>query len=77
MDVSTIVVPVVSAVLGIGTVSAFVAKYVTKVVKYARVATDAIKLLDDAVECLQDGKVDQDEVNRIIDDIKKVKEDFS
>lgn len=76
MDISTVAVPIISGILGIGSVSIFVAKYVTKIAKYVRIAHSAIRLADDAIECLKDGHVDAAEVARITSDVVKLKNDL-
>lgn len=76
MDYTQIAGIAVTAILGIGTVNAFVSKYSTKAVKYVHVAYDAIGLVDDIIAGLQDGKLTQDEINKVVADAAKIKADL-
>lgn len=76
MDITEIAVPLVTGILSIGTVSAFVAKYVTKIVKYVRLAADAINALDNLSEALQDGMIDAGELEKVKASVAKFKADL-
>lgn len=69
MNISDIAVPVVSAVLSIGAVSAFLSKYVAKIVKYVRLAADAINTLKDVANALEDGKLTPEEITQLTKDV--------
>lgn len=76
MDITPIVTSVASGVLSITAVSAFVAKYLTKTVKYVRISKDALVLLDYVVEALEDGQLTPEESDRIKAEAAQLKADF-
>jgi hypothetical protein len=76
MDLSQIIAPVVTSVVGIGAVSAFLTKYIPKIIKYAMIAKDAISILDDALEALEDGALTPNEIDKIKLDVAKLKDDL-
>lgn len=76
MDISTIAVPVLTWVLSIGTVSAFISKNVTKVIKYVRLSSDAINALEHLAEALEDGALNTTELDKLQADIVKFKADL-
>jgi len=69
MDWGSIVAPIVSFVLGIGVVGAFVAKYAGAAKKYLNIATEALSLLNTVVKAIEDKEVTAGEVNLIKDEI--------
>lgn len=76
MDISTIATPVISAILSIAAVSAFVSKYVKYAVKYVRLAADAINTLDTLIESLDDGQLTGQEIDAIKAKVLKFKADL-
>lgn len=76
MDLTPIAVPVITSILSIGAVSAFLAKYVSKVVKYVRLAADAVNALDHLAEDLKDGMITAEELNALVKDVEKFKADL-
>jgi hypothetical protein len=77
MDIGTIITPIISAGLSIAAVSAFVIKYVKPVVKYVRLAADAINALDHVATALEDGTINEKEVEQIRADVIKFKADMA
>lgn len=76
MNLTDVIVPVVTAILSIGTVSAFVARYVTKISKYIRLAADAINTLNNVSTALEDGQLTVPEMDQLKKDIEKFKIDL-
>jgi hypothetical protein len=76
MDITQIIATVVSAVLSVGAVAAFVTKYISPAVKYAMLAKDAVETLSDVVEALKDGKLAPEEIEALKNDVAKFKADL-
>ncbi len=65
MEINQIVAWAVSFVIGIGAVSAFIAKYAGKAKKAISIAKEAIDTLDTVLKAVEDSKVDALEVEAI------------
>lgn len=61
-----------SLLIGIGAVSAFLAKYSGKAKKAVFVAKESIDLLDATLKSIEDGKVDDIEVAKIRDEVNQL-----
>lgn len=77
MDYTAIGTAIVSGVLGIGAVGAFMAKYMPMVTKWAMIAKDAVETLSDVSDALKDGNLTVEEVNKLKEDIVKLKIDLN
>lgn len=71
MDIQPYIAPVISAVLSIGTVGAFVISAAGKSKKYILLANDAITTLKDLEESLEDGKLTAEEQDKLGADINR------
>jgi hypothetical protein len=69
MDYTAIVTAIISGVLGIGAVAAFMAKYMPAVAKWAMVAKDATETLSDLADALKDGALTADEIAKLKADV--------
>lgn len=81
MDYITIIVAIVSGILGIGAVSLFITSHIKSFAKYVMIAKDATETLSDVANSLKpdaDGKVSitQEEVAEIQLDVEKFKADL-
>ncbi len=76
MDFGTIAASAATAILGIGAVSAFFSKNIPKIIKYVVLAKDAITILDEVLEVLQDGKLTPEEIEQLKKDIEQLKADL-
>lgn len=63
-----------SFILGIAVVSAFIAKYAPKVIKYITVAKEVADLADKMARALQDGNLTEDEVKGLVKEYADIKE---
>lgn len=73
MDYTAIMTAIISGVLGIGAVAAFMSKYMPAVSKWAMVAKDAVETLSDVAEALKDGALSADEIAKLKADITTFK----
>lgn len=69
MDWTALATSIVSGILGIGAVAAFMAKYMPAVTKWATVAKDAVETLSDVADALKDGKLSDDEIAKLKADV--------
>jgi hypothetical protein len=76
MEMTGIIASVGTFVLGIGVVWKVIGKFLPKAVKYALIARDAIDLVGDILDSLQDGKLDQAEIDHIKVQAEKLKADL-
>lgn len=77
MDYTTIAVSIVSGVLSIGAVAAFMAKYMPAITKWAMVAKDAVETLADVSAALAKGPITADELAKLQADVTKFKIDLA
>lgn len=71
MDYTAIATAVISGVLGIGAVAAFMSKYMPAVSKWAMLAKDATETLSDIADALKDGALTSDEIAKLKEDVLK------
>lgn len=76
MDYTAIASAIISGVLGIGAVAAFMAKYMPAVSKYAMIAKDAVETLSDITDALKDGALTADEIAKVKVDVAQFKADL-
>lgn len=76
MDYTAVAMAVISALLSIGVVSVFLAKYMPQVLKYAMIAKDATETLADVAAALKDGNLTQAEIDEIKADVIKFQADL-
>jgi hypothetical protein len=77
MDITQIIASIAGAVLGITSVGAFTVKYTSKVIKYVRIAADAINALEHVAEALDDGTLSVAEIESIKADVAKFRKDLA
>lgn len=77
MDWTTIVITLVSALLGIGGIAAFAAKYGPNVSKWATLAKDATETIADIAASLAKGPLTAAEISQIQADAAQFKADLA
>lgn len=69
MDWTAIAAAIVSGIMGIGAVAAFLTKYMPLVIKWAVIAKDAVETLTDVADALKDGALSAEEVAKLKEDV--------
>lgn len=77
MDWTTLAVSIVSGILGIGAVAAFMAKYMPTVSRWVTIAKDAVETLSDVSSSLAKGPLTSAEITQLQADVTQFKADLA
>lgn len=72
-NLETIITSVITGILSITAVSAFLIRYLGKASKYANIAKEAVEALTAVVNSLKDGKLSTEEIEAIKKEIEEFK----
>lgn len=77
MNWETIAISITGAVLSIGVIASFMAKYMPAVTKWSTLAKDAVETLSDVSSSLAKGPLTPEEITQLENDVAQFKTDLA